>query len=256
MLLLIKFSKCAHFHDCRVCAWHDSTNCVLCFSVFQIGAFFMINLCLVVIATQFSETKKRETERMLQERKRYHSSSTLASNSEPGGCYDEIIKYIAHLWRRARRKLNRMLKRTQGGRRQRKVTPEKAISLKRKHRKKTLPAHHHYHHHHHHPALLPPHHSPEMITTAANHVVGGCSPLAPRASPELSDIDPLSSPRRPNFLSVPPGDEHDSSPPPSTGPTPRGSVSSAIMPPPADLNKLHPHIDYKGVYLCSYSIMS
>ena len=30
----------------------------------------MINLCLVVIATQFSETKKRELERMKQERER------------------------------------------------------------------------------------------------------------------------------------------------------------------------------------------
>ncbi|EDW37916.1 GL21364 [Drosophila persimilis] len=36
-----------------------------------IGSFFMINLCLVVIATQFSETKKREMERMRQERARY-----------------------------------------------------------------------------------------------------------------------------------------------------------------------------------------
>ena len=31
---------------------------------FQIGSFFMINLCLVVIATQFSETKRRETAKM------------------------------------------------------------------------------------------------------------------------------------------------------------------------------------------------
>ncbi|RWS27056.1 hypothetical protein B4U80_07638 [Leptotrombidium deliense] len=31
----------------------------------------MINLCLVVIATQFSETKKREMERMRQERARF-----------------------------------------------------------------------------------------------------------------------------------------------------------------------------------------
>lgn len=35
-----------------------------------IGSFLMINLCLVVIATQFSETKKRELERMRQERER------------------------------------------------------------------------------------------------------------------------------------------------------------------------------------------
>ena len=47
----------------------------------QIGSFFMINLCLVVIATQFSETKKREMERMRLERARYQSTSTLASTS-------------------------------------------------------------------------------------------------------------------------------------------------------------------------------
>ncbi|XP_018796930.1 PREDICTED: voltage-dependent T-type calcium channel subunit alpha-1G-like, partial [Bactrocera latifrons] len=78
-----------------------------------IGSFFMINLCLVVIATQFSETKKREMERMRQERARYTSTSTLASstnNSEPATCYAEIVKYIAHLWRRFKR---RMLKKYQ-----------------------------------------------------------------------------------------------------------------------------------------------
>ncbi|XP_065366192.1 voltage-dependent T-type calcium channel subunit alpha-1G isoform X2 [Calliphora vicina] len=73
-----------------------------------IGSFFMINLCLVVIATQFSETKKREMERMRQERARYTSTSTLASstnNSEPTTCYAEIVKYIAHLWRRFKRRM-------------------------------------------------------------------------------------------------------------------------------------------------------
>ena len=48
-----------------------------------IGSFFMINLCLVVIATQFSETKKRETERMLAERRRYSRTSSTLSD-EPG----------------------------------------------------------------------------------------------------------------------------------------------------------------------------
>ncbi|KAK7571216.1 hypothetical protein V9T40_014820 [Parthenolecanium corni] len=73
-----------------------------------IGSFFMINLCLVVIATQFSETKKREMERMRMERARFHSTSTLASstnNSEPNSCYAEMIKYIAHLYRRTKRRL-------------------------------------------------------------------------------------------------------------------------------------------------------
>ena len=72
---------------------------------FQIGSFFMINLCLVVIATQFSETKKREMERMKLERARYHSSSTLASGSDQPGCYAEILKYIAHVARKAKRKI-------------------------------------------------------------------------------------------------------------------------------------------------------
>ncbi|XP_055678127.1 voltage-dependent T-type calcium channel subunit alpha-1G isoform X3 [Lutzomyia longipalpis] len=78
-----------------------------------IGSFFMINLCLVVIATQFSETKKREMERMRQERARFTSTSTLASstnNSEPTTCYAEIVKYIAHLWRRFKRRLIKKLR--------------------------------------------------------------------------------------------------------------------------------------------------
>uniref|UniRef100_A0A8D8V082 Voltage-dependent T-type calcium channel subunit alpha-1G n=2 Tax=Cacopsylla melanoneura TaxID=428564 RepID=A0A8D8V082_9HEMI len=73
-----------------------------------IGSFFMINLCLVVIATQFSETKKREMERMKMERARYHSTSTLTSstnNSEPNTCYAEMVKYVAHLYRRSKRRL-------------------------------------------------------------------------------------------------------------------------------------------------------
>lgn len=81
----------------------------ICFRFSQIGSFFMINLCLVVIATQFSETKKREMERMRLERARYHSTSTLASTSasESASCYRQIIKYIAHLWRRNKRRLLR-----------------------------------------------------------------------------------------------------------------------------------------------------
>ncbi|KAK8397955.1 hypothetical protein O3P69_003692 [Scylla paramamosain] len=61
-----------------------------------IGSFFMINLCLVVIATQFSETKKREMERMKMERARFQSTSTLASGStaEPNSCYAEIINFV------------------------------------------------------------------------------------------------------------------------------------------------------------------
>ncbi len=66
----------------------------------------MINLCLVVIATQFSETKKRETERMLAERRRYSRSSTTISSDEPGSCWEETIKYLERLWKHAHKRLN------------------------------------------------------------------------------------------------------------------------------------------------------
>jgi hypothetical protein len=70
-----------------------------------IGSFFMINLCLVVIATQFSETKKRETARMLAERRRFSRSSTTLSSDEPGSCWEETIKYLERLWKHAHRRL-------------------------------------------------------------------------------------------------------------------------------------------------------
>lgn len=166
----------------------------------------MINLCLVVIATQFSETKKRETERMLQERKRFQSCSTLASNSEPGGCYSELLKLLVQLWRQAKRKIIRGYRRTRGKKRQ-KINPEKSISLRRKRTKKkgtvqTIYIHppphqhylHHHHHHHYHLNIV----SPDRYPSRADS-----SPTAPRASPEASDVDPISSPRRPNFLMLP-----------------------------------------------------
>ncbi|ESO12678.1 hypothetical protein HELRODRAFT_148954, partial [Helobdella robusta] len=78
-----------------------------------IGAFFMINLCLVVIATQFAETKKRETEKMIQERmyqRSSNSSSSLdASDGEPVGCYLQLIRCIAHSLRKNYRKTRKYL---------------------------------------------------------------------------------------------------------------------------------------------------
>lgn len=75
----------------------------------QVGSFFMINLCLVVIATQFSETKQRENALMREQRARYMSNdSTLASYSEPGSCYEEMLRYISHLYRKLTRRLQRL----------------------------------------------------------------------------------------------------------------------------------------------------
>ena len=84
-----------------------------------IGSFFMINLCLVVIATQFSATKKREMERMRQERLKSSSSSTLTANSESTNCYTVIVKYVAHSLRRLRLYLVDFMKRRKCKRMQR-----------------------------------------------------------------------------------------------------------------------------------------
>ncbi|XP_053393144.1 voltage-dependent T-type calcium channel subunit alpha-1G-like isoform X2 [Mercenaria mercenaria] len=168
-----------------------------------IGSFFMINLCLVVIATQFSETKKRETERMLQERKRYQSTSTLASNSEPSSCYTEILKYIGHLYRRGKRKLIKLYY-EKTGRPHKKAKPELIL---RKKKKKGIAQHHHsqcnharsknQRHAHYHYVYL------NHETVPLCHDSYPSNHLAPRASPEASEVDPISSPRRPPFLTVP-----------------------------------------------------
>lgn len=76
-----------------------------------IGSFFMINLCLVVIATQFSATKKREMERMRQERLKFSSSSTLTATTESTNCYTVIVKSIARCLRRLKYTLINKLKR-------------------------------------------------------------------------------------------------------------------------------------------------
>lgn len=71
----------------------------------------MVNLFLVVIATQFSETKRRETEKIAEERKRYRSSTTLTSTkTDSDGCYNQMLKYIIHLIRRNHRKFKRWYK--------------------------------------------------------------------------------------------------------------------------------------------------
>jgi len=68
----------------------------------------MVNLFLVVIATQFSETKRRETEKIAEERKRYKSSTTLTSTkTENDGCYNQMLKYVIYLCRKTGRKIKR-----------------------------------------------------------------------------------------------------------------------------------------------------
>ncbi|XP_077068641.1 voltage-dependent T-type calcium channel subunit alpha-1I isoform X5 [Siphateles boraxobius] len=83
---------------------HSFYNFIYFIFLIIIGSFFMINLCLVVIATQFSETKQREHQLMQEQRARYLSSSTLASLVEPGDCYEELFQLVCHILRKARRR--------------------------------------------------------------------------------------------------------------------------------------------------------
>nr|XP_045595060.1 voltage-dependent T-type calcium channel subunit alpha-1I-like [Procambarus clarkii] len=238
-----------------------------------IGSFFMINLCLVVIATQFSETKKREMERMKMERARFQSTSTLASGStsEPNSCYAEIIKYIAHLWRRGKRKFYIRYKQF---RRRNKSDHPHQLSLKKQRRRRQYEAAQ--------SAIISREGGvsgvPSTVVAMAP-TVGGIGPggaltvmnnisstspqllsppevhevpddsrnnNAPRISPEFSDIDPQASTHRPVLLKISSGTSGDGSNellPPSPGGqgtcTPRQRRRSSVMF--SDVVLLHGH---------------
>uniref|UniRef100_A0A672IHT7 Voltage-dependent T-type calcium channel subunit alpha n=1 Tax=Salarias fasciatus TaxID=181472 RepID=A0A672IHT7_SALFA len=142
---------------------HSFYNFIYFILLIIIGSFFMINLCLVVIATQFSETKQRESQLMKEQRVRFMSNaSTLASLSEPGSCYDELLKYLVHIIRKGARQVAHVCRflarraglniaasppasdpqRSQSQRRRRKTSRQGSVSVHHM-------VHHHHHHHHH-----------------------------------------------------------------------------------------------------------
>ncbi|XP_026171699.1 voltage-dependent T-type calcium channel subunit alpha-1G [Mastacembelus armatus] len=142
---------------------HSFYNFIYFILLIIIGSFFMINLCLVVIATQFSETKQRESQLMKEQRVRFMSNaSTLASLSEPGSCYDELLKYLVHIIRKGAKQVAHIcrllarraglnitasptateLQRSQSQRRRRKSSRQGSVSVHHM-------VHHHHHHHYH-----------------------------------------------------------------------------------------------------------
>uniref|UniRef100_A0A452IIS0 Ion transport domain-containing protein n=1 Tax=Gopherus agassizii TaxID=38772 RepID=A0A452IIS0_9SAUR len=117
---------------------HSFYNFIYFILLIIVGSFFMINLCLVVIATQFSETKQRENQLMKEQRARYLSNdSTIASFSEPGSCYDELLKYICHIFRKVKRRTLRLYNNWQSKRRK-KVNPNSAPNGQSRRSKKRL----------------------------------------------------------------------------------------------------------------------
>ncbi|NXE48711.1 CAC1G protein, partial [Casuarius casuarius] len=172
---------------------HSFYNFIYFILLIIVGSFFMINLCLVVIATQFSETKQRESQLMKEQRVRYLSNaSTLASFSEPGSCYDELLKYLVYVARKGSRQLVEGY-RAAGVRMGFLPSPASKAAADRqagKHRsRKRSSVHHLIHHHHHH------HH---------HYHLGNGNLLAPRASPEISDAETGSLHNGTNRLMLPP----------------------------------------------------
>uniref|UniRef100_A0A6Q2Y551 Ion transport domain-containing protein n=1 Tax=Esox lucius TaxID=8010 RepID=A0A6Q2Y551_ESOLU len=130
---------------------HSFYNFIYFIFLIIVGSFFMLNLCLVVIATQFSETKQRENALMKSEqRARYLSNaSTLASYQEPGSCYEEMLRYIGHLYRKLSRRVSRAVTVSKG-------EVNGLASRHSGHAHDVFHLHHHHHHHHHH-HCPPPH---------------------------------------------------------------------------------------------------
>ncbi|XP_069875997.1 voltage-dependent T-type calcium channel subunit alpha-1H isoform X2 [Dipodomys merriami] len=135
---------------------HSFYNFIYFILLIIVGSFFMINLCLVVIATQFSETKQRENQLMREQRARYLSNdSTLASFSEPGSCYEELLRYVGHVLRKVKRRSLRLYARWRG-RGHAKPDPGSGQGpgpRPPRARRRTASVHHlvyHHHHHHHH----------------------------------------------------------------------------------------------------------
>lgn len=71
---------------------HSFWNWIYFVCLIVVGSFFMMNLFLVVIAAQFSETKKRETARMLVERKRYSSATTATTIEQENSCWEQLVR--------------------------------------------------------------------------------------------------------------------------------------------------------------------
>ena len=119
-------------------------------NLLQIASYFMTNLCLVVITTQFQETKQRESELLRQSRRREGTSTSTIASSRYGkdGCWTEILRYIEHLFRRCKRRLQRKFncKYCDDGSKKRRTSKRRG----RRRRQKKLVYHHHHHHHHHH----------------------------------------------------------------------------------------------------------
>ena len=152
-------------------------------SFLQIASYFLTNLCLVVITTQFQETKQRENELLRASRRREGTSTSTIASSRYGrdGCWVDILKYIGHVYRRLKRRFHKRFnwkyceessKRTKTSKRR-----------KRRKRTKKLVYHHHHHHHHYH------HYHHHVHGTDPGCLSGNIYPGDTNLTPDASCVD-------------------------------------------------------------------
>ncbi|KAM9597576.1 voltage-dependent T-type calcium channel subunit alpha-1G isoform 23-T23 [Trichechus inunguis] len=170
---------------------------------FVMDAHSFYNFIYFILLIIFSETKQRESQLMREQRVRFLSNaSTLASFSEPGSCYEELLKYLAYILRKAARRLAQV-SRAAGVRAGLLSSPvarggqesQPSASCSRSHRRPSVHhlVHHHHHHHHH-------------------YHLGNGTLRAPRSSPEIQDREAnrsrrlmLPPPSTPALSGGPPG---------------------------------------------------
>uniref|UniRef100_A0A8C8HLN4 Voltage-dependent T-type calcium channel subunit alpha n=1 Tax=Oncorhynchus tshawytscha TaxID=74940 RepID=A0A8C8HLN4_ONCTS len=191
---------------------HSFYNFIYFILLIIIGSFFMINLCLVVIATQFSETKQRESQLMKEQRIRFLSNaSTLASFSEPGSCYDELLKLLVHVIRKGCRQVAHVcralmrragmniaasppaLERERGSQRRRRKASRQGSVVSRKGSMSVHHLAHQHHHHHHHYHLV---NGRADVETGSHSNNGGAGRLMLGPPPSTSDLN-LATPASP-----------------------------------------------------------
>ncbi|MEQ2217954.1 hypothetical protein XENOCAPTIV_026895 [Xenoophorus captivus] len=143
--------------------------CYAWIAIFQLrSCTWDVLRCSNMKRSKTQKTKQRESQLMKEQRVRFMSNaSTLASLSEPGSCYDELLKYLVHIIRKGAKQVAhvcRFLARRAGlniassppaseqqhsqrQRRRRKSSRQGSMSVHQM-------VHHHHHHHHDHYHLV------------------------------------------------------------------------------------------------------
>ncbi|XP_065065604.1 voltage-dependent T-type calcium channel subunit alpha-1H-like isoform X3 [Rhopilema esculentum] len=172
-----------------------------------IGAYFMTNLCLVVIASQFSETRQRESALIEQANRKARllkSYSTLSGSIssytfKDQGCYAAILGIMEDAYKRLCKRLRKKLAGTRFCKPiEKKKMKRRVVKKREKHSTtSTIHLHHHHHHHFHH------HHhicSSDQANSTSGQI-GDCSSHSPNIL-QPSETGRRSALRTPTIVAI------------------------------------------------------